>query len=113
MLETMLELIGHDVVIAPTADAGLRQFIDDGRFDLVVSDIHVPGTLNGTELANRVKAISDVPVLLISGYSTAAHAHLDRSGTAFLAKPFSFAILKKSIDEVMRSHANALLSRSD
>jgi DNA-binding NtrC family response regulator len=55
--------------------------------------------MKGTELANRVQAVSEsTKVLLMSGYQT---SDIAPSGRPFLAKPFSVDTLANAIRDVL------------
>lgn len=98
--EALLTLLGHRVTYAPTADDALRLIegvAANDAFDLVISDIHMPGRLNGIDLAEVVgKRPDKLPVILVTGYAE----ELDRTRTVnvrVLSKPFDIALL----DEIL------------
>ncbi|MEN8512170.1 response regulator [Burkholderia sp. RS02] len=98
--EALLSLLGHRVTYAPTADDALRLIegaAANDAFDLVISDIHMPGRLNGIDLAEAVeKRPGKLPVILVTGYAE----ELDRTRTVnvrVLSKPFDIALL----DEIL------------
>jgi CheY-like chemotaxis protein len=64
---------GHRVILASNADEALQRLRDGLRVDLVVSDLVMPGEIDGLGLAQAVRAKwPSVPVLLVSGYSDRA-----------------------------------------
>lgn len=66
---------GHAVTTAATGDDALAVFKDDPNFDLLVTDIVMPGHLQGTHLALALREIkSDLPVVFLSGYASEALA---------------------------------------
>jgi CheY-like chemotaxis protein len=71
-------------------------------FDLVISDIHMPGNLNGIDLAGAVQAFETrVPVILVTGYAE----ELDRArhvDARVLSKPFDIALLEKLLQDLQR-----------
>ncbi|MCA8097579.1 hybrid sensor histidine kinase/response regulator [Burkholderia contaminans] len=98
--EALLSLLGHRVTYAPTADDALRLIESaaaNDAFDLVISDIHMPGRLNGIDLAEAVEQRPEkLPVILVTGYAE----ELDRTRTVnvrVLSKPFDIALL----DEIL------------
>ena len=98
--EALLTLLGHRVTYAPTADDALRLIegaAANDTFDLVISDIHMPGSLNGIDLAEAIdKRPGKLPVILVTGYAE----ELDRTRTVnvrVLSKPFDIALL----DEIL------------
>ncbi len=73
MVGQLLEAHGYVCVRAASADAAISSLETD-RFDLVFSDIVMPGGRDGVELARDVRSRwPDIPVLLTTGYSGKAH----------------------------------------
>ncbi len=96
----LLEQIGYRVVRAENAAEALRHLEQGIAFDLVVSDIVMPGAMDGMGLAKLCRErFPDLPVLLTSGYSAAALAadgHFD-----ILRKPFELTAFEKAIDHAI------------
>lgn len=72
--------------------------------DLLVTDIIMPGGLNGCDLANRLALLRpDMKVLYISGYvdNALVNQSILNVGAAFLEKPFSPSILTRKVREVL------------
>ena len=89
---------GYAVKRAGSAQEALEILENESGFDLVFSDILMPGFMNGLELAHgRARANSrHLPVLLSTGYSTSAQDAI-RQGFIVLQKPFDLAALEKSL----------------
>lgn len=87
--EALTEM-GCDVVEATDGPEGLRRLQSSESFDLMVTDVGLPG-LNGRRLADEARALKpDFPVLLITGYAGAALDRLEPvTGVEILQKPFS------------------------
>ena len=89
-----LESSGYQVVEAATGDEALRICKDRGtKIDLLLSDVVLPGGINGCELADQLLAqMSSLKVLLVSGYSPGAIGSgpnpQERHNSFFLQKPF-------------------------
>ncbi|TDY20384.1 signal transduction histidine kinase [Paraburkholderia sp. BL6665CI2N2] len=113
--EALLQMMGHQVTCVFNADAALRLF-DDAHarrartgeplpFDLVLSDIHMPGTLNGIDLAEAVLAFdTKLPVILVTGYAE----ELDRArhvDLRVLSKPFDIGLLEELLQTIQRDLA--------
>ena len=93
-----LAQLGYRVDRAANVDAALRKLRDDGGFNLVVSDIVMPGGLNGLDLAHAVRDHhAELPLVLATGYSDKASQAL-REGFVLLPKPFTTATLAEAID---------------
>lgn len=66
--QNILIAAGYEVAVAPDGLAGWRA-LEEGEFDLVVSDVEMPG-LDGIELTRRVRAhprLAHLPVVLVTG----------------------------------------------
>lgn len=88
---------GHAVTHVGTADEALTRLHADSSFDLVFSDLVMPGDLDGLDLARRVQAL---PVLLATGYSDAANRATEE-GFTLVTKPYQPDALLTAIREVM------------
>ncbi|HEY5711071.1 MAG TPA: PAS domain S-box protein [Allosphingosinicella sp.] len=91
----LLADLGFRVVAASSATEAL-EILSTRAFDLVFSDIVMPGR-NGIDLARRIREIvPDLPVLLTTGYSDELVAG-DASEFAILAKPYSAGTLSSAL----------------
>jgi len=93
---TLLEDMGYEVTAVPNAAMAIDLLNRDKEFDLLFSDIVMPGDKNGLELAKQVqKEFPTIPILLTSGYAKAA----DMAGSNFsiLRKPFQQTTLREAI----------------
>jgi signal transduction histidine kinase/CheY-like chemotaxis protein len=91
LVERQLESLGHHVVTAPTSAQALELFGERaGYFDLLITDVLMPG-IDGWQLANQLRELrSDLPVVLISGFTDGVVRTFDTAApTAFLQKPFT------------------------
>lgn len=101
MLERTLKQLGMHVRSAANADEAIENVDKHGLPDLLVSDISMPGALDGPALAKLLRERdTDLPVLLISGYAETVD-----SSYGFLRKPFSVAQLEHAIAEVLGQQA--------
>jgi CheY-like chemotaxis protein len=105
MLRVLLAARGYEVVACATADEALR-VAAAGSFDIIVSDIGLPGT-NGYEMLGRIRRelphLARVPALAVTGYASERDAELAR-GAGFadhLAKPFEPAELAERIARLL------------
>jgi PAS domain S-box-containing protein len=98
LVTEMLGELGYRVTRAASAQAALGALADDRSVDLIFSDVLMPGTMNGMELAREVRRRRpQMPVLLTSGYSAAAlkDAALERIGV--LRKPYEIQALDAAL----------------
>ena len=104
MAVSILGELGHHVFEAGTASAALAQFEKCKKINLLLTDVILPGGLNGRQLADRACALApDLKVLYMSGYSENAIMHNGRldPGVEMLAKPFGRAELATKIRDVL------------
>jgi CheY-like chemotaxis protein len=86
MLGDVLEEAGFNTSLAFSAKEALRLLERDGDFDFVMTDVELPGGLDGIDLARLVAAQwPQIEVLMISGCGLPAVP----AGTRFLPKPFT------------------------
>lgn len=85
--------------------------------DIVITDLRMP-EMNGFELLSELRAIDEnVPVLVMTGYSSVENAveAMKRGATDFIKKPFDFTELKLMLDRTMKGvrlkNENKLLKR--
>ncbi len=97
---TLFEQLGYRVVRSENASEALRHLQQGIHFDLLFSDIVMPGPMNGLALAQACRDnFPDIPVLLTSGYSDAvqlADGHFD-----ILRKPFEISTLEHAVETVI------------
>lgn len=73
VLRRTLEGAGYEVVVARNGDIGFEIFKADPNFDLLLTDIVMPGEILGTRLAKYLRAMRpELPVIFITGYATEA-----------------------------------------
>lgn len=82
-----LETAGFVVAAVETTDEALRRLEATPDAAGLVTDAHVPGTLDGWELAERARALRPgLALVLMSGHSDATSGPLPQ-GAAFVLKP--------------------------
>ena len=95
LLEKMLQSLGHSVSTSADGSQALS-LLAEQKFDLLITDVLMPGSLSGTELASKVRAQHPkLPILLISGFAEAPDLEFP-----LLAKPFTVSQLKQMVDGV-------------
>lgn len=69
ILIRILEKAGYDVTTAGTGDEAMEAFEADPTFDLLLTDIMIPGSLQGPALSRIIRERApDLPVVFLSGY---------------------------------------------
>jgi PAS domain S-box-containing protein len=85
---SMLESLGHRVTTAVDAASALRWVNEGGPFDVLLTDIVLPGGMNGVQLAAAALELRpELRILLMSGYTEHALEQKDFSAL-LLHKPF-------------------------
>ncbi len=104
VLTEILKRSGYNVSSAPSGDLALQMFQDGLDVDLMITDIVMPGNLQGTNLAKAVREIhSELPVIFMSGYAAEATVHGNglRPEDIRLMKPVQSADLLRAIDTAL------------
>lgn len=70
--EDMLDALGYKVLRAADATEALKIIGDRGDIDLLLTDIVMPGSMNGTDLAMRAQKESGLKAVLVTGYADKA-----------------------------------------
>lgn len=91
--------------VTPTADGeeGLAAVANGGEFDLVVSDVVMPG-MDGPAMARAIRKVRpEMPVLFMSGYAEEQlRGEIDIADMHFIAKPFSVQQISDKVGAIMR-----------
>ena len=88
--EALLRDLGHEVTRANDASEALGILRSTAQFDVLLSDIAMPGGMHGIELARTVtRSHPELKVLLVSGYAGDSLAELATDDWPFLSKPYS------------------------
>ncbi|MCH7898255.1 MAG: response regulator [Proteobacteria bacterium] len=108
-----LRRYGYEVVIAHDGPEAL-QTLEETMPDLVVLDISLPG-LDGFEVCRQVREWSQVPIIMLSGWSDPEdRVKLLRMGADdYLAKPFSVEELVARVEAVLRRVPQAHIVATD
>jgi CheY-like chemotaxis protein len=90
---------GYEVVLASdgqTASARLRQ--DDARYDALITDIDLPGDIQGWQIAALSRQINGrLPVIYVTGQALCDFQEMGVSHSLMMPKPFAWASLITSL----------------
>ncbi|HTR72067.1 MAG TPA: response regulator transcription factor, partial [Solirubrobacteraceae bacterium] len=102
LLRGVLTRAGHDVREAPDGRAGLRALYERTP-DLVVLDVEMP-ELDGWQTLERIREVSDVPVLMLTARETELEKVRGLRGGAddYVVKPFGHQELLARIAVLLR-----------
>ncbi|MEO6338608.1 MAG: response regulator [Caulobacteraceae bacterium] len=101
--EMLIELGATDIPRAVDADEALRVFGDGEGIDLMISDILMPGEMNGADLAREIRGRRPgARVLLITAYAPFLAEHsAGLEGMSVLTKPFDVAQLGRALSALL------------
>ncbi len=107
-----LERAGITVTLAADGPAALRAYAD-GRPDLVVLDLMLPG-MDGIEVCRRMRADSDVPVVMLTALGEEADrvVGLQTGADDYVTKPFSPRELVLRVQSVLRRVARPVTAET-
>ncbi|HEY3058698.1 MAG TPA: response regulator transcription factor [Chloroflexota bacterium] len=114
MLRFVLEQqAGHRVLEAEDGEAAQRA-LDDEHVDLVMVDVVMPG-IDGLELCKRIRATSNVPIMVVSarGDIQSRVRGLQLGADDYLAKPFDPSELAARVEAVLRRTSRQARADSD
>ena len=101
--DTLAEL-GYQAIEAADATSGLKVLESDVKIDLLISDIGLPGGMNGKQMADKARLRRpDLKILFITGYAenaAVANGHLE-PGMQVMSKPFAMDKLAARIRSII------------
>jgi CheY-like chemotaxis protein len=106
LIAEVLEETGYAAIEAPDGPSGLRLLQSAKRIDLLITDLGLPGGMNGRQVAAAARLLKPgLKVLFITGFAESpAIADADREkGTLTVAKPFAMDALARKIRELIES----------
>ena len=98
---------------APSCDASRRHANLSSRLsqDLVITDVQMPGSMAGLELARRIRADRPaIPVIVVSGWAGPANMQ-DLGFSPFFRKPYDFEQLSAHIATLALDQNPAVTTR--
>jgi CheY-like chemotaxis protein len=104
LVAEVLEDLGYTAIEAADGSAGLKMLRSDARIDLLVTDVGLPGGMNGRQMADAARVTRpDLKVLFITGYAENAILGNGRlePGMQVMTKPFVMEALASRIRELI------------
>ena len=106
LITDILEDLGYTAIEAGDSASGLKILQSDVRIDLLVTDVGLPGGMNGRQMADAGRATRpDLKVLFITGYAENAVLGAGRlaPGMAVLTKPFPIEAMAARIRSMIEA----------
>ncbi|KQM80577.1 two-component system sensor histidine kinase/response regulator [Xylophilus sp. Leaf220] len=104
LVAEVLEELGYTALEAADSVAGLKLLQSDARIDLLITDVGLPGGMNGRQMADAGRERRpDLKVMFITGYaenSVVGNGHL-APGMKVLTKPFPMEALATGVKELI------------
>lgn len=100
--ERALSRSGYSVTCCSDGEEGLAAVANGGEFDIVVTDVVMPG-MDGPAMARAIRQVKpQLPFLFMSGYAEEQlRADIDIEAMYFLPKPFSVQQISEKVGEVL------------
>jgi CheY-like chemotaxis protein len=104
LIAESLQEAGYEVLEAEDGEAGLRILRSPAVISLLVTDVGLPGGMNGRQMADAARTSRpDLKVLFITGYAEGqvmAKAATE-PGLRILSKPFPLQVLVSKVAEIL------------
>jgi PAS domain S-box-containing protein len=106
LISEVLSERSYQITEATDGPSALKLLDSPARIDLLITDVGLPGGLNGRQIADAARRQrKDLKVLFITGYAENAavgNGHLE-PGMSVLTKPFAMATLANKVREMLES----------
>ena len=102
---------GYTVLEADTRQAAMRHILSAARIDLLMTDVGLPGGMNGRQLADAARQQRpDLKVLFVTGYDEQAAFGSGQmeAGMAIISKPFKIDLLSTKVKDVLQAPSGEL-----
>jgi len=110
MAREMLESLGYTATCLQDPQTAIKRFMDSpGDFDLVITDLSMPG-IKGDKLAEKIYRVRpDIPIILCSGFNEGIDKDQASAAgvTGMLSKPFTLRGLNEAIRSALTDSASS------
>ncbi len=99
VVASALRAAGHQVQVCHSADEAVEVLLTGAPFDVLFSDVVMPGAMNGVELVNWARLHrADVAALVATGYAD----NVDALSVPVIRKPYDIETLQRGLAEAAR-----------
>jgi CheY-like chemotaxis protein len=106
IVEEILYDAGYRVLTAQDGPTGLHILHSDAQIDLLITDVGLPGGLNGRQVADLARMRRPaLKVLFVTGYADTAavgNGHLE-PGMEMIAKPFEISAFARKVQAMVKA----------
>ncbi len=108
LMAESLSAAGYDVTATCTGDEAAILLADRDRFDALLTDITIPGSIDGIGLAEHAREVHpNLPVLFVSGRPANQHrAAAITQPVAYMQKPFETRTLLCAVRRLIEGAAS-------
>ena len=102
-LAKLLQRLGHAVDAAADGTEGFAK-ANSGEWDIIISDLKLPGEPSGMELVRKIRSVRpDTALIVVSGFPTPEIIReCDTLGVKdFLTKPFEVSFIRSVVERLM------------
>jgi len=106
LLAEVVQGLGYATIEATDSVGGMRILQSDAPIDLLISDIGLPGGLNGLQMVARSREKRPgLKVLFITGYADDATGHIGRleENMRLMVKPFALDALSERLKDLLKA----------
>ncbi len=110
LLKEYFSELGYGVWVAQSAEEAISKLNNSNNFNLVITDINLPGK-SGLELLKIVKETKeDLPVVLLTGLKTLDNAisAVKSGATDYITKPFDLESVRKVVERILKKQSRSL-----
>ena len=107
LISASLRSRGFSVLSVPNAEVALQILLEEVKFDLLFTDIVMPGIMDGFELADRAKRLQPgLKVIYATGYSHVSRRPIDQLHGKLIQKPYRPEEIAVEVRQLLENRPN-------
>jgi two-component system, OmpR family, KDP operon response regulator KdpE len=110
LLRQILTQSGYEMLVANTGEKAIQSVAEE-QPDLVILEIFLPGSMDGFELARRVREFSGIPLIILSSRNQTEDMlrGFEAGADDYITKPFNTKILLARLSAVLKRCQGAVM----